>query len=168
MTEEKHEGQSGGVNISGGRVQSGGDIVGRDKVTHGDNVTTGNIGAGASVAMGRGAQAVAGSGNVNMNAWDDWRSQMFKWVDAQPKLSAADKQDVKDSVEKIQAEAKKGEQADPQRLERLINSIALVAPDAFEVAITTIMNPLAGIGLALKKIADRAKIERAQQAGSAT
>src|SRR5205814_10391035 len=91
MSEEKHEGQSGGVNIRGGRVQSGGDIVGRDKVTHGDSQTMGSVGAGANVAMGRGAQAVSGSGNVNMSAWDDWRSQMLKWVDAQPKLSASDK-----------------------------------------------------------------------------
>lgn len=165
MSDEKHADQSGGVNISGGEVHAGGDIVGRDKVTYGDNLTMGDVAAGANVAQGRGAQAVQNAG-YNLAAWDEWRAQMFKWIDAQAQLSPDLKQDVKASVDKIQSEAKKGDKADPQRLERLINTIAIVAPDAFEVAIATLMNPLAGIGLALKKIADRARIERAQ-AGAA-
>lgn len=171
MAKKKNRGQksqSGGVNISGGSVSTGGDIVGRDKVTHGDSVTgdkvsAGNIGAGAAVAFGRGAQAsVSQSGNIGAT-WDAWRNQMFEWIDKQPNLSPAEKQDAKDSVEKINKEAKKGDQADPQRLERLINTLAIVGPDAFEVAVTTIMNPLLGIGLVLKKISDKAKLERAAQ-----
>ncbi len=166
MSDEKHEGQSGGVNISGGRVHTGGDIVGRDKVTHGDSISAGDIGSGANVAMGRGAQALQNSGNVTINvkAWDSWRADMFKHIDTLPNLEPDQKEDAKKNVEEINAEAKKGDKANAGRLERLINTIAIVAPDAFEVAVATVMSPLAGIGLALKKIADRAvKIEKAQQ-----
>ena len=60
---------------------------------------------------------------------------------------------------KISAEAAKGARADPGRLERLINTLAAMAPDIFDVAVTTLTNPFAGIGLVLKKIGERAKLE---------
>lgn len=128
------EGQSGGVNITGGSVSVGGDLVGRDKVTIGDSAV----------------QALA-----------QWRAQVESKIDAKPGLSGDDKNDLKDQVAKIEAEACKGTQADPSRLEKLINTLAVMAPDIFEVAVTTLANPLAGIGLVLKKIGDKAKLERA-------
>jgi hypothetical protein len=53
----------------------------------------------------------------------------------------------------------KGDQAEPSRLEKLINTLSVMAPDIFEVAVATLANPLAGIGLAVKKIGDKAKLE---------
>ncbi len=61
--------QSGGVNVGGeANVTASGDIVGRDKIVHGDEVqgdkvagdkiTVGNISNATGVAIGRGAQAV--------------------------------------------------------------------------------------------------------------
>lgn len=47
------------------------------------------------------------------------------------------------------------------RLERLINTLVVMAPDIFEVATTTLTNPLGGIGLVLKKISNRVKLEQA-------
>ncbi len=143
------EGQSGGVNIGGDSIiregeiagrdikRAGGDIVGRDKVTMGDSAV----------------QALA-----------QWRAQVDSKIDAKPGLSGDDKKDLKDQVAKIEAEASKGAQADPSRLEKLINTLAVMAPDIFEVAVTTLANPLAGIGLALKKIGDKARLERAAKA----
>jgi len=49
---------------------------------------------------------------------------------------------------------------DSGRLEKLINILSGIAPDVFEVAVTTLTNPLEGIGLALKKIGNRARLER--------
>ncbi len=133
--ERKTEGQSGGVNIGGGSsISVGGDIVGRDKITAGDD---------------RVLQELA-----------QWESQMNTRIDANPNLSGDDRQDLKDQVSKIKTEAAKGKQADPNRLERLINTLAIMSSDIFDVAIATLVNPLAGIGLALKKIGDKAKLER--------
>ena len=54
------------------------------------------------------------------------------------------------------------------RLEKLINplllggnTLAVIGPDVFEVVTATLANPLAGLGVALKKIGDRAKLEHA-------
>lgn len=137
---KKNQGQSGGVNITGGNVSAGrdivgGDVVGRDKITMGD---------------------------VNIRAsFTQWQAQTKEQIDAQPNLSSGVKEDLKDNVAKIQTEAMKGAQADTGRLEGLINTLAVMGPDIFDVAITTLGNPLAGIGLVVKKIADKARVERA-------
>ena len=91
--------------------------------------------------------------------WENWRAEMNDWIDTQPSYSEDDKQDLKDQIGKIKAECGKGDQMDMSRLEKLINTLAVIGPDVFEVVTTTLANPLAGIGLALKKIGDRARLE---------
>lgn len=147
MSDEK-----GGVNINGGSVRAGRDIVG------GDSFNVEHISGNANVAMGRGASAQS---NVVTN-FADWRAQIEKQIEAKPNLATANKQDLKDAVAKIEGEGAKGKQADPGRLEKLINTLSAMAPDIFEVATTTLTNPLAGIGLTLKKIGDKAKLEQAK------
>jgi hypothetical protein len=39
--------------------------------------------------------------------------------------------------------------------------MAAMAPDILEVAIATLVNPLAGIGLVAKKIGDKAQVRKA-------
>ena len=93
----------------------------------------------------------------------EWQTKMEAQIDALTDTLAEDKKDLKDTIAKIKAEAQKAEQADPGRLERLLNSIAVMGPDIFEVVVTTLTSPLNGIGLVLKKIGDKAKLERQTQ-----
>ncbi|MBI5712042.1 MAG: hypothetical protein HZC38_01245 [Chloroflexi bacterium] len=128
-----NEGQSGGVNISGGTVNVSGDIVGHDKIVNASPQAT----------------AIA-----------DWRKDMEKKVDAQPNLSADDKQVIKDNLAKIEKESVKGDQADVNQIEKWFNMVAVMGPEIFEVAVATAINPLGGVGLVLKKISDKAKLEK--------
>lgn len=64
------------------------------------------------------------------------------------------------SADAPKADAPKKE-VSTNRLERLINTLVVMAPDIFEVATTTLTNPLGGIGLVLKKISNRVKLEQA-------
>ncbi|CAG1015806.1 hypothetical protein ANRL4_05600 [Anaerolineae bacterium] len=152
--------QSGGVN-AGGSVSAGGDIVGGNKV--GDTDIAKGIGAGAVVTQGRAASA-----SVNSLAQDlaRWQQRLEAAIDARSGLSATEKQDLKDQVAKIQEEAVRGDKADVGRLSKLISMLAPMAEDIFEVAITTLANPLLGVGLVVKKIGDKAKVER--EANSST
>lgn len=124
--------QSGGVNISGS-AQVGGDIVGRNK-----SVTTTTI----------------------QETFSQWQAGMENKINAHPNLSANEKQGLKNQVSEIQKEATKGESADPKWLEKLINTLGVMAEDIFDVAVTTLVNPLLGIGLVIKKIGNKAKLER--------
>jgi hypothetical protein len=108
-------------------------------------------------------QAFAGQPSAPSGAatlWAEWRVQMETWIDGQPGYSTGEKQDLKDQIGKIQAESERGTALDTGRLEKLINTLAVIGPDVFEVATATLANPLAGIGVVLKKIGDRARLER--------
>ncbi len=124
----------------------------------GDVITVSNRGQGNAIAAGRGARAsvtqAAQSGEIGA-----WRKEIEKRIDASKDLLPADKADLKENVAKVAEEVSKGKKADPGRLERLLNVIGGMAPDIFDVAITTLGNPLAGLGLVAKKIGERAKLE---------
>lgn len=92
-----------------------------------------------------------------------WQEDMDAKIDALTDTEAENKEDLKYIVARIKAEATKAESADPGRLESLLNSMALMGSDIFEVAVTTLASPLSGIGLVLKKIGEKAKIERQAQ-----
>ena len=126
----------------------------------GDVITVSDVGSGSVVAAGRGAVAQL-SQSADLHAFDRWRTEMETKISVLPGLSAEERLDVKEQIQKIAAEATKGESTNSNRLEKLINTLAVMSNDIFEVAIATLMNPLAGIGLVLKKVGDKAKIEPA-------
>ena len=125
----------------------------------GDVITVNNKGNNSAIAAGRGARAVNSGGDA-IPELIEWREEMEKRIDAHRNLLPADKTDLKENVAKVAEEVSKGKKADAGRLERLLNTIGSLAPDIFDVAITTIANPLAGLGLVAKKIGEKAKLER--------
>ena len=148
---------------------------GTSKNTGGDNFTVsisgnsntgtvgkGNIataGNGNVTAVGKGARATVNQGNLNSEL-AEWRKEMELKINALKDLPAEDKSTLNQQVEQIALEAKKGPQADPSRIERLFNTISAMAPDIFDVAVTTLTNPLAGIGLVIKKIGEKAQVQK--------
>jgi hypothetical protein len=103
---------------------------------------------------------LAPPGQPAATPWDEWREQMGQWIDERPTYSPGEKRDLKDQIGKIAAESSQGAEMSMSRLEKLINTLAVIGPDVFEVATATLANPLAGLGVALKKIGDRARLER--------
>ena len=60
----------------------------------------------------------------------------------------------------LQDEAQKGDKASEANVKKWFNFLAQTAPDVFQVAIATLANPIAGLGVAFSKIAERAKAEQ--------
>ena len=67
------------------------------------------------------------------------------------------------TVQGLKEEAEKGEKADETKVQKMFKSLLNVAPDAWDVAVAAFVNPVAGVGMAFKKIAERAKAEQAQK-----
>jgi len=130
-------------------------------VTHqnGDAITVIGVGEGATVAAGRGARASSGTSSSGTNPLIAWRKQTEALLDASMLLSDSEKQDAKEHIGKIEQEASKGSTAELERLSKLINTFQVMAPDIFDVAIATLVNPLLGFGLILKKVGDKVKLE---------
>ena len=123
----------------------------------GDVITVNNKGNNSAIAAGRGSKAVISRVDT-VPELKKWRKAMEKRIDANRNLLPADKIDLKENVAKVAEEVSKGEKADPGRVERLLNTIGSLAPDIFDVAIATLANPLAGLGLVAKKIGEKAKL----------
>jgi len=66
------------------------------------------------------------------------------------------------AVAGLEVEAQKGEQADEKSVQQWFSFLAQMAPDIFDVAVATFANPIVGLGLVFKKIAERARKEQEQ------
>ena len=134
---EKTGGQSGGVNITGGNVTVSGDLVGRDKIT----TTTHGISGGELAELIR------------------QFAQINKSIDARPEDPNVDKAELKETVKKIEEEVKKGEEANPTKVERWLKFLAGMADDVFQVTAAALANPVAGVAKTIQLIAKKAKEE---------
>jgi hypothetical protein len=92
--------------------------------------------------------------------------RLYAAIDAHAQASPADKEDIKAEVKEIQATvtraAAKDENVDEGFLSRRFRNIARMAPDLLDIVVATLGNPLAGLGVTVKKIAEKAKEETKQ------
>jgi hypothetical protein len=88
---------------------------------------------------------------------------LYSQIDARANTSPANKEDIKAEVKEIQSTvtnaAQKNEKIDEGFLSRRFRNIARMAPDLLDVVVATLGNPLAGMGVVVKKIAEKAKEE---------
>ena len=75
----------------------------------------------------------------------------------------AKKKDSLYAVEQLKDEAELGENATESRVKHWFNFLAEASSDVWEVAITTLSNPMLGLGTAFKKITEHAKEEKAKK-----
>ena len=89
--------------------------------------------------------------------------QLYAQIEARPETPVFAKEDLKADVKEIQTAvteaAQKNEKVDEGFLSRRFRNIARMAPDLLDVVVATLTNPLAGLGVAVKKIAEKAKAE---------
>ncbi len=131
--------QSGGVNIGGkGNVTIGGDVVGRDKIVSNVNTSTG-VDAGQMVELLKQFAAIN------------------RQIDALSGKDDDEKQELKETVKKIEDEVKKGDQAKPEKVERWLKFIATMTDDIFEVVTNTLANPIYGLATVVRNVAKKAK-----------
>lgn len=88
---------------------------------------------------------------------------LYAKIETRPNTLAADKEDLKAEVTEIQSTvteaAQKNEKVDEGFLSRRFRNIARMAPDVLDLVVAMLANPLAGLGVAVKKIAEKAKEE---------
>ena len=150
----------GGVHVSG-NVRIGGDLVGRDKVVHGDEVrgdkiTAGNI-SGEGIAIGRGAQATVNKGSGEEIA--HLFAAIYRQIETRPEDPKVEKQEIAETVQKIETEVAKSDSTSPDKVERWLKNLVMMAPDIWDVTIATLANPVAGVATAIRKVAEKAKAE---------
>ena len=140
----------GGAYVGGNVEVQNGDFVGRDSIrVAGDGTIFGDHGR-ATVIKQQGADATAIA-----QAFAD----LYTTVARQPDLAPDDKNDIQAELQEVETEIKKGQSADEGFIRRRLRSIQSMAPDIYDVIITTFANPVAGLGMVAKKVAEKMKAE---------
>jgi hypothetical protein len=170
----------GGAYVERDVNTGGGDFVGRDRIDNrggfhqpgwqvgtvnqssgdvhhtsvgGDQINTGDI-SGSGIAIGRDAQAHVTQG---MSAADlaSLFAQIYTQIEKRPADPDVDRDEIVDTVQKIEAEAGKGEQANPTRVERWLRILKEIAPDVLDVTAQALTNPIGGVADGIRKVAAR-------------
>lgn len=131
-----------------------GDVIHGDKIS-GDKIRIGNIASGASVAVGRGSHSSA----VNIQAEKDLAqhfAQIYAQIEARPEDPQVDKDELRDTVKRIEKEAAKGEKAEPVKIKRWFAGLAQIAPDIVVIIAAVLTNPTLGVSTAVQKVAQAA------------
>jgi hypothetical protein len=126
----------GGAYVGGSVTVREGDFIGRDKVT-------------TTITQGADPEAIARA-----------FKQFYDAVEARPKTPVPEKEDLKAELKEVEQEVAKGEKADEGFLVRRLRNIGRMAPDILEVVLATFANPVAGLGVVAKKIAEKIKGEK--------
>jgi hypothetical protein len=165
MSEEKKAKGTGGIHIDTGGGQAivgdvsvqGGDFVAGKKVVRGDEIRVGDI-TGSTVAIGRHAQATHTEG-VSGEDLAQLFAHVYQQIEARPADPDVDKEEVTETVQKVEKEAAKGEEANATKVERWLKFLGGMAPDILDVTVACLTHPLAGVGTVIRKIAEKARAE---------
>lgn len=143
-----------------GGTQEYGDVVEGD-VVEGDQIQVGDISNSSAVAIGRGAQASVSQG-LGGDDLVKLFAPIYQQIEARPEDPDVDKAELKETVQKIQKETAKGDAGNPNKVERWLKTVALMADDILGVTVTSLTNPAAGVAAVIRKIAQKVKEEAAE------
>jgi hypothetical protein len=124
-----------------------------------EGIQANNVNAKA-LAVGKGAQAI-----VNETRGPDLSDELKKLFENLAQKTSElpespEKGIAQSAISALENEAKLGNEAKEANVTKWLNFLAQAAPDIWDVAIATFANPVAGLGVVFKKVAERAKEEK--------
>ncbi len=143
----------------------------REKSKNGSHrsVRTGNITGNSgpiNIAAGNIRTETHTAGTLNVTDVKLLFGKIYSAIDESTGAKPTVKEDVKAEVQDLQAAVTEAVQkkapVDESFLARRFRNIARMAPDILDVIVATLGSPLAGLGVAVKKIAEKAKAETVQ------
>lgn len=88
-------------------------------------------------------------------------NKLYQHIESRAPDPNVDKEEIVETVQKIQAEAAKGEkEANEAKLARWLDTLSNMAPDVIDVALASLGGPVSGITAVLKKISERARQQK--------
>lgn len=133
--------------------------------THGNkNIHVGNFDHSIGIGIGEDVHVKVIQTNVNQA---DEIQKAFKAIEAKIETLPEGPQKVMagQAVQGLHGEAQKGDAAEEKPVHEWFNFLAQTAPDAFDVAVSTFINPIAGLGKVFQLVAKKAKEEKERKAG---
>jgi hypothetical protein len=82
---------------------------------------------------------------------------MYEAIQSRQNDPNIDKEEITETVQKIEQEVKKGNQANDSKLKRWMENLNKMAPDIVDVILASLSGPVSGLTAVLKKVAEHAK-----------
>jgi hypothetical protein len=114
-----------------------------------------NIINAQSIAVGKGATAIVNQKTASINEIDEIFSHLRE--KAESLKNKTDRDEANLAISALEKEARKGDDAQEKIVAKWVNFLFETAPDIWDVAITTFLNPIKGVSLVFQKVADRSK-----------
>lgn len=139
----------------------------RNKAIGGDqNVIEGTI-SGGVIVQGRSAQVrVQQTSQTNDKELYALFDKLYEAIQSRPSHPDVDKEEIGETVQKIEQEVKKGEEANPSKLTRWMENLEKMAPDIVDVILASLGGPVKGLAAVLRKVAEQAR-QKAQNGSTA-
>jgi len=123
-------------------------------------ITVGNISSSGGEINIVGGDINKNRINLNMADINELFDQLYKAIETRADTQPVDKSTLQAEIQEVQSivmqSSEEKDKIDENALIRHFRNIARMAPDILDVAVTTLGNPLAGLGIAIKKIAEKA------------
>jgi hypothetical protein len=122
------------------------------------NVIRGNISGSGVIVQGRGAQvSVQQNSAANDKELSALFDRLYEAIQTRPPDPNVDKEEISETVQKIEQEVKKGDQANESKLKRWLETLNNMAPDILDVILASLDGPGSGLRAVLKKVAQHAR-----------
>jgi hypothetical protein len=120
-------------------------------------VISGNV-SGSVVTQGKNAKVnVTQSSGVDPGEIESLFKQVYQHIESRPEDPNVGKEEISMTVQQIEKETAKGEEANQTKMERWMANLNQMAPDIVDVILASLGGPVSGVTAVLKKVADRAK-----------
>jgi hypothetical protein len=129
----------GAAAVGAGGIAVGGDYVGRDRITQGDQITTGDV-SGTGIAIGRRAYAAA-TQDISPRDLESLFGSLLAVVGQE---AAADKRAAAvQKVQELRAEVAKGK-GDDGKIAQIVDGLAGMVPGAVQAVVSAFATPILG------------------------
>jgi uncharacterized protein associated with vWA-MoxR-VMAP ternary system len=124
----------------------------------GNNIHIGGSVSGSNIVVGN-HNKITQSNGLSGDEIAKLFAIAYQKIEARPEDPQVDKEEITQTVQRIEQETVKGEEANPGKVERLLTTLSGMAPDIGEVILASLTNPAVGIAAVIRKVAQKAKEE---------
>lgn len=126
------------------------------------NIIQGNV-SGGIVVQGRNAKVTVNqSSGVDAGEIAALFEKLYRQVETRPDDPNVDKSEIVETLQKLEEESAKGDEANEAKLGRWAENLGRMAPDILDVALASLGGPVSGFTAVFKKIADHARQQSKQ------
>ena len=129
----------------------------KNKSSNEINISIGGNANNSTIVGSGGDVNIQSTSSMNNSAVTEAFINIYKQIESRSIDPNVDKQEITQTIQKIEDEVNKSEDANTSKLQRWLQNLEEMAPDIFSVVIATLSSPQLGITTVIQKIIEKTK-----------